>query len=80
MIGWPQANADTLRDILFYVYTGKIRLQEGHVFEALAIGHELGLEELITVYEQHINSTIAIHNACEYMDAILCLKRRVNGL
>ncbi|KAJ6216523.1 hypothetical protein RDWZM_007680 [Blomia tropicalis] len=78
MIGWPQANADTLRDILFYVYTGKIRLQEGHVFEALAIGHELGLEELITVYEQHINSTIAIHNACEYMDAILCLKRRVN--
>ncbi|XP_076316734.1 BTB/POZ domain-containing protein 9 isoform X2 [Tachypleus tridentatus] len=71
------AKPDVFREVLFYVYTGKIVLQDCSVFEVLAIAQELGVEELRLCCEDHIGSTMSIHNACTFLAAALDMENRV---
>ncbi|XP_067122453.1 kelch-like protein 1 [Centruroides vittatus] len=75
----PHAKPEVFRDVMFYVYTGKIVLQDSMVFETLAIAQELGVEELRLSCEDHTNSTLSIHNACTFLAAALDLEHRVPG-
>lgn len=78
-IKWPQANPEILKDVLTYIYSGRLVLQDNNVFEALAIAHELGIEELRKHCEDHILSTLNVHNACVFLPAALALESRASG-
>ncbi|RWS31696.1 uncharacterized protein B4U80_01927 [Leptotrombidium deliense] len=73
----PQVKPDVLRDVLFYVYCGRVLLQDSNVFEVLAICCELGIDDLRQFAEDHIRSSLCIHNACTYLPAALELETRI---
>lgn len=73
----PHSRVDVFRDVLFYVYTGKIALKDNVVFETLAVSQELGIEELRTRCEEHITATMSIHNACTFLAAALEMDNRL---
>ncbi|XP_020999865.1 BTB/POZ domain-containing protein 9 [Parasteatoda tepidariorum] len=75
----PLAKPDVFREVLFYLYTGKVILQDCTVFETLSISQELGIEELRMCCEDHINSTLNVHNACTFLPAALEMENRVPG-
>ncbi|XP_054168086.1 uncharacterized protein LOC128965417 [Oppia nitens] len=77
IIRWPQANADVVREVFLYVYTGKIALQHCNVCETLAIAGELGLEELIDSSQEYIQSSISVHNACSFLSSAIKLETRL---
>ncbi|UYV60370.1 TLD [Cordylochernes scorpioides] len=75
----PQAKPEVFKEVLFYIYTGKIVLQDTTLFEALALSHELGLEELRLLCEDFITCTLSTHNACTYLASVLLLEHRLQG-
>ncbi|KAG8188652.1 hypothetical protein JTE90_026757 [Oedothorax gibbosus] len=75
----PHTKPDVFREVLFYLYTGKVILQDCSVFESLSISQELGIEELRMCCEDHINSTLNVHNACTFLPACLEMENRVPG-
>lgn len=75
-IKWPQVKAEILKEVVKYIYSGRIVLQVNNVFECLAIAHELGIDELRKHCEDHILSTLNIHNACIFLPAALELEAR----
>ncbi|GFS47900.1 uncharacterized protein TNCV_3598741 [Trichonephila clavipes] len=54
-------------------------LQDCTVFESLSIAQELGIDELRMCCEDHINSTLNVHNACTFLPACLELENRIPG-
>ncbi|GFY53363.1 uncharacterized protein TNIN_112521 [Trichonephila inaurata madagascariensis] len=76
----PHAKPDVFREVLFYLYTGKVILQDCTVFESLSIAQELGIDELRMCCEDHINSTLNVHNACTFLPACLELENRIPGI
>ncbi|GFY38449.1 uncharacterized protein TNIN_491371, partial [Trichonephila inaurata madagascariensis] len=52
-------------------------LQDCTVFESLSIAQELGIDELRMCCEDHINSTLNVHNACTFLPACLELENRI---
>ncbi|GIY79617.1 TLDc domain-containing protein [Caerostris extrusa] len=75
----PHAKPEVFREVLFYLYTGKVILQDCSVFESLSIAQELGIEELRMCCEDHINSTLNVHNACTFLPACLEMENRIPG-
>ncbi|KAF8773482.1 BTB/POZ domain-containing protein 19 [Argiope bruennichi] len=75
----PHAKPEVFREVLFYLYTGKVILQDCTVFESLSIAQELGIDELRMCCEDHINSTLNVHNACTFLPACLEMENRVPG-
>ncbi|KAH6944017.1 hypothetical protein HPB50_001199 [Hyalomma asiaticum] len=75
----PHAKPDVFQNVLLYVYMGKIHLQDSTVFEALALAHELGIEELRQSCEDHVTSTMSIHNACTFLASALAMEDRVSS-
>ncbi|XP_064466201.1 uncharacterized protein LOC135377597 [Ornithodoros turicata] len=75
----PHAKPDVFQSILMYIYMGKIHLQDSTVFEALALSHELGIEELRQSCEDHVTSTMSIHNACTFLASALAMEDRVSS-
>lgn len=75
----PQLQGSTFREVLYYIYTGKIVLQDGAVFEVLSIAQELGMDELRLSCEEHITNTLSIHNACTFLAAAIDLQERTLG-
>ena len=57
----------------------KIILHDNNVFEALAIAHELGIDDLKQTCEDHIRATLTVHNACIFLPAALALENRISG-
>ncbi|KAG0423720.1 hypothetical protein HPB47_000506, partial [Ixodes persulcatus] len=75
----PHAKPDVFQSVLLYVYMGKIHLQDSTVFEALALSHELGIEELRQNCEDHVTSTLSVHNACTFLASALAMEDRVSS-
>ena len=75
-IRWPKTKPNILKEVLIYIYTGRIVLQDNNVFEALAIAHELGVDELRKNCEDHILSTLNVQNASTFLAAALELQSR----
>ncbi len=57
----------------------QIMLQDSNVFEALACAHELGMDELKQSCEDHIRTTLNVHNACTFLPIALALVNRIPG-
>lgn len=75
----PQAPAETFRQFLIYVYTGKILLQDSGVFEMLVLAQELGVDELRMACEDHVTSTLSVGSACTFLAAALEIQDRSAG-
>lgn len=72
-----QGNA--FQEVLYYVYTGKIVLQDSAVFEIFSIAQELGIDELRLSCEDHVTNTLNVHNACTLLTAAMDLQERTSG-
>lgn len=75
----PNFQADTFKQFIVYVYTGKIMHQDTALFEMLTIAQELGVEELRLACEEHFNSTLSVSNACTYLTSAIEIQDRAAG-
>ncbi|CAG0881812.1 unnamed protein product [Darwinula stevensoni] len=75
----PQFHPDNFRQVLLYIYTGKILMSDSTVFEVLSIAQDLGLEELRQMAEDHVASTLNPNNACTFMAAAVAIEDRTSG-
>ncbi|GAB6028325.1 hypothetical protein CHUAL_002498 [Chamberlinius hualienensis] len=75
----PHLQGSTFQEVLYYIYTGKIILQDSAVFEVLSISQELGIDELRLNCEDHITNTLSVHNACTFLAAAVDLQERTSG-
>lgn len=76
----PHVNPETFRQFIRYVYTGKIMLQDNGIFEMLGLAHELGVEDLWRICEEHVSVTLSPGNACALLSAALdAQKKAANG-
>ncbi|KAI1283152.1 BTB/POZ domain-containing protein 19 [Halotydeus destructor] len=79
VVRWPKVKPDILRDVIKYIYTGRIVLLDSCVFEVLVTSKELGIEELRKNCEDHIASSLNVHNACTFLAAALSLESRTRS-
>ncbi|XP_026822518.1 uncharacterized protein LOC113560689 [Rhopalosiphum maidis] len=74
----PQFQGETFKQFINYVYTGKIVLQDGGVFEMLTLAQELGVEDLQNSCEEHVTSTMSVLNACTFLAAAMDIQDRAS--
>uniref|UniRef100_T1JBN3 TLDc domain-containing protein n=1 Tax=Strigamia maritima TaxID=126957 RepID=T1JBN3_STRMM len=75
----PQFQGDVFREVLFYIYTGKISLQDNIVFEVLLTAQALGVDELRAACEDHVSGTLNVHSACTFLTAAIEAQERISG-
>ncbi|XP_076064156.1 uncharacterized protein LOC143038603 isoform X2 [Oratosquilla oratoria] len=64
------------RQVISYIYTGKVVMSDSGVFEMYGVAHDLGMEELCQHCEDHITGTMSPHNACTFFMAALNMEHR----
>lgn len=74
-VRWPGISGVSLREVISYVYTGRMRLVDENVFDILSIANGLGIEELASSAQDHILSTLKIDNAVSYLQNALRLQK-----
>ncbi|XP_077997903.1 kelch-like protein diablo [Glandiceps talaboti] len=67
----PYINPVLFTDILHYIYTGKIELEESSVFEMLKIACTLNISHLQTMCEGFIIDVLSVNNACHFLNAAI---------
>ncbi|XP_050718113.1 BTB/POZ domain-containing protein 9-like isoform X3 [Eriocheir sinensis] len=75
----PQYQPVIFRQVINYIYTGKVVMSDSGVFEVHGVAHDLGLEELCQHCEDHIATTMTPHNACTFLMAALKMEQRTGG-
>lgn len=64
---------------MVYVYTGKIILQDDHVFEMMTLAQDLGVEELKIACEDYVVSTLSVANSCTFLTAVMEIQEKSTG-
>lgn len=77
-IRMPHAHPEIFRQFISYVYTGKIILQDGGIFEMLGLAQEMGVEELWRNCEEHVSVTLSPNNACTLLSAAIDAQERMH--
>lgn len=67
------------KQVISYIYTGKVVMSDNGVFEVYGVAHDLGLEELCQNCEDHIAATMTTHNASTFLMAAMKLEQRTGG-
>ena len=75
----PHYNSDMFKHVMRYIYTGKIKLNDCEVFEIILIATELGLYDLKRFFEDHITSTLSVHNVCTIYSSAREMQERLPG-
>ncbi|XP_070570949.1 BTB/POZ domain-containing protein 9-like [Ptychodera flava] len=71
VIKLPQINAVLFRNVLRYVYTGKIELKKSMVFDVLGISQFLGINHLQQMCEEFVVDSLSVTNACHFLNAAM---------
>ncbi|MCL4129863.1 UNVERIFIED_CONTAM: hypothetical protein GTU68_036996 [Idotea baltica] len=75
----PHYQPNIFQQVIAYIYTGKVSLNDGEVFEVYGVSQDLGLEELCQHCEDHLNGTMTAYNACTFLLAALNMEKRTGG-
>ncbi|KAB7503220.1 BTB/POZ domain-containing protein 9 [Armadillidium nasatum] len=75
----PHYHTNIFQQVMTYIYTGKVVLNDSEVFEMFGVSQDLGLEELCQHCEDHLNGTMSAHNACTFLLAALNMEKRTGG-
>lgn len=75
-IKWPGVCTRSLRDVIFYVYTGLIEILDNNVFDILSVAQDMGIEELVDECKSHITRSLNVANACVFLPAALRQSKR----
>ena len=67
----PNHKPDNFRTALFYLYTGKVLLDDQNIFEMWSLCQDLNLEELKLFCEDHITRSLNVTNACTLLASAL---------
>ena len=79
VIHWPEAKATILQDILYYVYSAKIRaVCEEDIFNYLSIASDLDLPELVEFYTDQAQKMLNINNVFVYLDNVFQHDEHIN--
>ena len=79
MIHWPEAKPQILQDVLYYVYTSKIRsFDEKDIFNYLSIASDLDLPVLIDFFTDQAQKMLNINNAFDYLDNVFQYDQHIN--
>ncbi|XP_078701268.1 uncharacterized protein LOC144927600 isoform X1 [Branchiostoma floridae x Branchiostoma belcheri] len=63
----PKYKPEVFKNVLNYLYTGKMTLKDATVFEVLVIAQDMGVPDLQYSCEEHISSQLTVHNACFFL-------------
>lgn len=80
ILKYPNFQPTVFTDVLLYLYTGKIILNDLTVFPLLNIAVQFGLDELEEACENHIHSSLNVENACSFLTSSLNLEEECQDL
>ncbi|XP_035789422.1 uncharacterized protein LOC118465356 [Anopheles albimanus] len=75
----PHIEPDIFRQLILYVYTAKIMLQDSKVFEMMTLAQDMGVDELKIACEDHVGKTMSVANACTFLTAVMEIQEKASG-
>ncbi|XP_029179236.2 uncharacterized protein LOC114977880 [Acropora millepora] len=63
----PELRPDVFREVITFIYTGKVQLDSGTAFEMLRIAEDLEVTDLQQACEQYFMDNLSVDNASEFL-------------